>query len=90
MLDKSGRIFVIERSGLIVGTSSNERTFTSVNGKPQRLNILNSSDALSRNTARYLVNEFGSFDAISEEEHLEPILEQEKQFIQVKSWRDRE
>ena len=89
-LDKSGRIFVIERSGLIVGTSSNERTFTIVNGKPQRLNILNSSDALSRNTARYLVNEFGSFDAISEEEHLEPILEQEKQFIQVKSWRDRD
>jgi len=87
-LDKSGRIFVIERSGLVVGTSSNERTFTIVNGKPQRLNILNSKDTLSRNTARYLFDEFGGFESIQEKQDLEPTFDKEKHFVRVKSWRD--
>jgi adenylate cyclase len=88
--DKSERIFVIERSGLIVGTSSAERTFSIINGKPQRLNILNSSDPLSRATARYLIDEFGDFNAIQEKKHSEPTLEGGKHFIQVKPWRDRD
>jgi adenylate cyclase len=87
-LDQSGRIFIIERSGLIVGTSSNERTFSIVNGKPQRLNILNSSDSLSRDTARYLIQEFGDFKSIQGKEHLEPTLAEGKQFVHVQTWRD--
>lgn len=88
--DPSGRVFIIERSGLIVGSSSNERTFSIVNGKPQRLNILNSSDPLSRATARYLINEFGDFNAIQGKQHLEPTFAGSKQFIQFQSWRDRD
>jgi class 3 adenylate cyclase/sensor histidine kinase YesM len=88
--DPSGRIFIIERSGLIVGTSSSERTFSVVNGNPQRLNILNSSDPLSRATARYLINEFGNFNSLQGKEHLEPNFEGSKQFIQVRTWRDRD
>ncbi|WP_201323541.1 adenylate/guanylate cyclase domain-containing protein [Pseudanabaena sp. lw0831] len=88
--DPSGRIFIIERSGLIVGTSNSEHTFSIVNGKPQRLNILNSSDPLSRATARYLINEFGNFNALQGKEHLEPTFEGSKQFIQVRTWRDRD
>jgi class 3 adenylate cyclase/HAMP domain-containing protein len=88
--DPSGRIFIIERSGLILGTSSSERTFSVVNGNPQRLNILNSNDPLSRATARYLINEFGDFNSIQGKEHLEPNFEGSKQFIQVRTWRDRD
>ncbi|TYQ23722.1 HAMP domain-containing protein [Pseudanabaena sp. UWO311] len=88
--DPSGRIFIIERSGLIVGTSNNEPTFSIVNGKPQRLNILNSNDPLSRATARYLINEFGNFNSLEGKEHLEPNFEGSKQFIQVRTWRDRD
>jgi class 3 adenylate cyclase/methyl-accepting chemotaxis protein len=88
-IDKEKRVFVIERSGLIVGTSISERTFSFVNGKPQRLNILNSSDPLSRSTSRYLVQELGSFDSIKESRQFEPVLEGEKQFIRVQTWRDR-
>jgi adenylate cyclase len=88
--DQSGRIFIIERSGLVVGTSSGERTFSIINGNPQRLNILNSSDPLSRATARYLISEFGGFNSIQDKEHLEPNFEGGKHFIQVQSWRDRD
>ena len=87
--DKLGQIFIIERSGLIVGTSGNESTFSIIDGKPQRLNILNSSDSRSQATSRYLVNKFGNFNLIQKEEQLELILEGEKQFIQVQPWRDR-
>ncbi len=89
-LDKSSRVFVIERSGLVVGTSSSERTFSIINEKPQRLNILNSSDPLSRATARYLISQFGSFDSLQTKQQLEPVLMGEKQFIQIQSWRDRD
>ncbi|MEA5477360.1 adenylate/guanylate cyclase domain-containing protein [Pseudanabaena galeata UHCC 0370] len=88
--DKAGRIFIIERSGLVVGTSSGERTFSIVNGNPQRLNILNSGDPLSRATARYLISEFGGFTSIQDKENLEPNFEGGKHFIQVQSWRDRD
>jgi class 3 adenylate cyclase/sensor histidine kinase YesM len=88
--DPSGRIFIIERSGLIVGTSSNEPTFSIVNGNPQRLNILSSSDPLSRATARYLISEFGNFNSLQGKEHLEPNFEGSKQFIQVRTWRDQD
>ncbi|WP_434686147.1 adenylate/guanylate cyclase domain-containing protein [Pseudanabaena minima] len=88
--DQSGRIFIIERSGLVVGTSSSEKTFSIINGNPQRLNILNSRDPLSRATARYLVNEFGGFNSIQDKEYLEPNLEGRKYFIQVQPWSDRD
>ena len=88
--DQSGRIFIIERSGLVVGSSSGEKTFSIVNGNPQRLNILNSSDPLSRATARYLISEFGGFNSIQNKEQLEPNFEGIKHFIQVQSWRDRD
>ncbi|WP_103667466.1 adenylate/guanylate cyclase domain-containing protein [Pseudanabaena sp. BC1403] len=88
--EPSGRVFIIERSGLIVGTSSSERTFAIVNGRPQRLNILNSSDQLSRATGRYLINEFGNFNSLQGKEHLESNFEGSKQFIQVRTWRDRD
>lgn len=88
--DPSGRVFIIERSGLIVGSSSNEQTFSIVNGKPQRLNILNSSDPLSRATARYLISEFGDFNSMQGKEYLEPTFAGSKQFVQVQSWRDRD
>ncbi len=86
--DPAARIFIIERSGLVVGTSGNERTFSIINGKPQRLNILNSSDNVSKSIARNLTNQFGSFDSITGREELEVDLEIGKQFIQVQSWRD--
>lgn len=88
--DKSARVFVIERSGLLVGTSSYERTFTIINGKPQRLNILDSKDPLSRDTARYLSDQFAGFTSIRGKEQLETTIQGGKYFIQVQSWSDDE
>jgi len=86
--DPTARILIIERSGLVVGTSNNERTFNLVNGKTQRLNVLNSNDQVSRSVARYLTSQFGGFDSIAGREELEANLDVGKHFIQVQPWRD--
>ena len=84
----NGRFFVIERSGLVVGSSTSESNLLLVDGKPQRLNILDSKDALSQTTARYLLKMYGRFDAIQGSEHIEAILGGEEHFIRVQNWQD--
>jgi class 3 adenylate cyclase/HAMP domain-containing protein len=85
---EKGRIFVIERSGLVVGTSASEKSFQIVDGKPQRLNILDSKDILSQSTAQYLLKMYGKFDLIQGSEHIEAILAGEDHFVRVQNWRD--
>ncbi len=84
---EQGRVFIIERSGLVVGTSTSEKNFLPVDGKPQRLNILNSKDLLLQSTAKYLVGKYGKFDVIQGSEHLEAVLAGEDHFIRVQNWR---
>lgn len=85
---KNGRVFIIERSGLVVGTSTSESNFLLVDGKPQRINVLNSKDALSQTAAKYLLKMYGRFDAIQVSEHIEAILDGEEHFIRVQNWQD--
>ncbi len=88
-VEKDGRIFIIERSGLIVGTSYDEQTFRLRNNKPERLNILDSNDSLSRLTAQYMVDKLGGFRAIQRQESLEITLDGKREFIRIQPWSDR-
>ncbi len=85
---EKGRVFIIERSGLVIGTSASEKSSQIVDGKPQRINILDSKDTLSRSTAQYLLQVHGKFDAIEGTEHIEAALAGEDYFMRVQSWRD--
>ena len=84
----NGRFYVIERSGLVVGSSTSESNLLLVDGKPQRLNILDSKDALSQTTAKYLLKMYGKFDVIQGSKHIEAILDGEEYFIRVQNWQD--
>jgi adenylate cyclase len=84
---EKGRFFVIERSGLVVGNSTSEKSFQIVDGKPHRLNILDSTDPLSRSTAQYLLHVYGKFDVITGNEHIETNFAGEEYFIRVQPWR---
>ncbi len=85
---QKGRIFVIQRSGLLVGTSTSETSFLIVEGKPQRLNIAESKDGLSQLTAAYLLKKYGRFNAIQGNAHLEAVFGGEDHFIHVQNWRN--
>ena len=66
-IGKTGKTFIIESSGLLVGTSSSESLFRFARQqqKYQRLNVINSSDPLIQATAKYLKQHFGSYNNIN-------------------------
>ncbi|HCF27996.1 MAG TPA: hybrid sensor histidine kinase/response regulator [Cyanobacteria bacterium UBA11049] len=87
----SGKVFIVENNGLLVANSSSEKPFTIVNGKAQRLNVLDSRDPLIKATAQYLQQKFGNFKQIktSQEQDLDFMLKGERQFVHVEPWHDK-
>jgi signal transduction histidine kinase/FixJ family two-component response regulator len=84
----SGRTFIVERSGLIIASSSTEQPFKLIDGKPKRLNASESSDVLIRSTSQYLVKHFGDLNKIKDNQQLDFLLNKEHQFVQVLPWKD--
>ncbi|MGJ3251032.1 MAG: response regulator [Elainellaceae cyanobacterium] len=87
-ISPNGKVFIIERDGLLIGNSSLNATYDIVNGETQRLTALNSSDSYIRATAQYLEQQFGGFEAIETQQILEFSLNNERQFVQVSPWQD--
>ena len=87
-VSRSGKIFIVERDGLVIASSSSEKPFSIVKGKAQRLNALNSSDRLIQATAQYLQTKFGNFREIHDNQELDFRIKGERQFVQITPWRD--
>lgn len=87
-ISHSGKVFIVERNGLLIASSSPENPFTMVNGKAERLNVLKSSDRLVQATAEYLQNKFDNFKEIKDSQKLNFQFNQERQFVQIEPWRD--
>jgi methyl-accepting chemotaxis protein len=88
---KTGKTFVMERSGLLIASSStSEKPFRLVfNGKTQeRLNVFDSKDALTHATAQYLLNKFGNYRNIQERQQLEFTFNGNQQLIQAQPFSD--
>ena len=88
-VSSSGKIFILERNGLLVASSSSETPFTVAEGKAQRVNALNSKDFLIQSTAQYLQQKFGNLGAIKDRQELDFSLRGKRQFIQITPWRDK-
>lgn len=84
----SGKTFILERTGLVIASSSTEAPFKLVNGKATRVNVLDSQDALIRATARYLTKRFGNFSQIRQHQTLEFTIDRQRQFVRVTPWKD--
>ncbi|BAU64595.1 two-component hybrid sensor and regulator [Stanieria sp. NIES-3757] len=87
-ISPTAKTFIIERDGLLIGSSSTEKPFTLVNGIATRLNAINSSDEQIQTTAKYLQQKFGNFQAIKDEQKLSFELQGDRQFVRVTPWRD--
>ena len=84
----SGKVFIVERNGLLIASSSTEKPFKILNGKAQRLNVLDSNDRLIQATAQHLQQKFGDLSQIQDSQQLEFKIAGDRHFIQVTSWRD--
>ncbi len=85
----SGKIFILERNGSMIASSSTEQPYRLVNGTAERLKAINSQDALIQGTATFLMKQFGNFHQITNTQQLDFWLKNQRQFIQVTPWRDR-
>ncbi|MBW4515200.1 MAG: HAMP domain-containing protein [Timaviella obliquedivisa GSE-PSE-MK23-08B] len=87
---KSGKTFVIERSGLLIASSISEKPFRlAFNGKTQeRLNVYDSKDALTHAIAKYLLNRFGNYRNIRERQQLEFDFNGDRQLMQIQPFSD--
>ncbi|MEH2194668.1 MAG: ATP-binding protein [Nostoc sp.] len=81
---KSGQVFIIERSGLLVASSTTEEPFRLQNGKPIRLAASQSGNALTQASAKYLETKFSNFDEIQSLQHLDFSFDGKRQFLEIR------
>ncbi|SKB15668.1 Multi-sensor hybrid histidine kinase (fragment) [Planktothrix sp. PCC 11201] len=96
-IGKMGQAFIIDREGLVIGTSTGEIPFISrllapsteenwrKNDDPsqRRLNVLNSNNLVTQKTAEYLKKEFHSFAGIKTKQELSLLINNRKYFVQI-------
>ncbi|MEH2153450.1 ATP-binding protein [Nostoc sp.] len=81
---KSGQIFIIEPSGLLVASSTTEEPFRFQNGKPIRLAASQSSNSLTQASAKYLATKFTNFEQIKSLQQLDFSFDGKRQFLEVR------
>ena len=87
-ISPSGQVFIIERDGMVVASSSQEKPYLQVKGKATRLNILQSQEPLMRNVALELRDRIGTFSQIKTPQLLPLNLNGELAFVSVVPWQD--
>ncbi len=89
-IGKTGKTFIIERTGLLIASSNPEPPFRKgKNGKDdERLKATESSDPLVRAGAAYLLNHFGDFNNITQNESLDFFGADQHLFLQILPFRD--
>jgi signal transduction histidine kinase/DNA-binding response OmpR family regulator len=76
-----GRTFILERSGLIVASSSPQ-------GEAKKLQVLESQDSLIKLTTQYLRQRFGSLGFLVGKQQMSFIANETRYFVKVNNWRD--
>jgi diguanylate cyclase (GGDEF)-like protein/PAS domain S-box-containing protein len=89
-LDSStGTTFILERSGLIVASSSSHGSYIVKNGAAKQLQARESQDPLIQATAKGLVKTFDSLQEIDSDRRLEFQFEGQRQFVRIKPYQDK-
>ncbi|MDM8568439.1 adenylate/guanylate cyclase domain-containing protein [Thiotrichales bacterium HSG1] len=86
-IGKTGKTFIMERSGLMVASSTSEKPYTinpKNNNEVLRLEAKNSKEPMIRHTTQYLTKYFTNLSNIYTNHQLEFKLKGERQFLQVK------
>ncbi len=87
-ISPNGKVTIIERNGLLIGSSVSIPTYRVVDGEAERLSIVDSDDRSVQATAQFLTTEFDGFENITDSQQLEFLLDRSRQFVQVVPWRD--
>jgi len=89
-IGKTGAAFVMDRSGQIVSSSSNEALSVGSDSDAKLVRATESSNSLIRGTATFLQQKFGSLNQIKQSQQLDFKLDGHRQFIQVLPYQDKQ
>ncbi len=90
----TGKVFIVERSGELVASSSNAKSYQIVGEDAKRLKATEIEDPAIQATAKYIQKQFGSFKNIKGTQTLSFNLDSNsfgqvnRQFVQVTPWND--
>ncbi|WP_088889275.1 PAS domain S-box protein [Leptolyngbya ohadii] len=86
----NGTVFIVDRSGLLVASSTPEKPFfTSANSnQTERLKAIESQETSIRSASQYLATQFGDLNQIKNPTQLQFDIEGQRQFLQVMPFQD--
>ncbi len=87
-IGQSGKAFIVERDGLMVGNSVGEKPYKVVEKVAERLPATESADATIRQTAAQLSATFGDLTKIKDEPLLIWEIEGQPHYVQISPWQD--
>ncbi|HEY9657940.1 MAG TPA: cache domain-containing protein, partial [Allocoleopsis sp.] len=87
-IGKAGETFIIDRSGTLVSSSTQESIALAPGEQPRLRQAIESQDDLVRETALYLRQHFGGFKAIEQAQQLDFPIQGERHFLQVTPFKD--
>ena len=85
-IGKTGKTFIVERSGLLVGGSF---PYPSFDENKRRLKAFDVDDQLIQATAKYLVGYYGNFTQITQMEELRFVVKGERQRVRVSPFKNK-
>ncbi|MDJ0703233.1 MAG: cache domain-containing protein [Leptolyngbyaceae cyanobacterium MO_188.B28] len=85
---ETGQVFIMERDGLLVSTSTVDPLFTETNNQQKRLPASQSQSPLVQGAARFLKQNFGDLNVISSPQSLSFELDGKRQHLQVTPYQD--
>jgi PAS domain S-box-containing protein len=87
-IGKTGQSFIVERDGMLVATSTGEKLARVAGRKLQRIKATESSNSLTRVTAKYLLEHLGDLSKIKAAQNFQFEINGESQFLQVLPFTD--
>ncbi|BAY27828.1 guanylate cyclase [Calothrix sp. NIES-2100] len=87
-IGKSGQTFIMERSGMLVATSTPDPTYQITSNQTQRIQASESKNYLIQQSAKHLHKKFSNFNQIHQSQLLDFEIQGERQFLQVTPLQD--
>jgi signal transduction histidine kinase/class 3 adenylate cyclase/ActR/RegA family two-component response regulator len=88
-IGETGKAFIMERSGKLVATSSNQLSFTLVNQQAKQIVATESTDLLIKSAANYLVKNVNGLETVRNTQQFTYINQGQRQFLLVTPYKDR-
>ncbi|MBD2445593.1 HAMP domain-containing protein [Nostoc sp. FACHB-152] len=84
----SGQVFILERSGRLIASSSNQAIVFKKNDQLERYSIYDHPDPLMRGIALQLQQKFQAPGKIQSTQHFDFLMNGQRRYVQVSPWRD--